>query len=115
MCQHYEHSAAESTIDLDSSHHGCRELSENPLSPRCDRRERAPALVREEQPPPQAGQERSPRPRHPGRLKRAAMSATRLRRLRDPAARTVDSPRNINLLSPGCQCPRPDSNRQPAD
>ena len=38
------------------------------------------------------------------------MSATRLRRLRDPAARTVDSPRNINLLSPGCQCPRPDSN-----
>ena len=33
----------------------------------------------------------------------------------EPAARTVDSPRNINLLNLDCQCPRPDSNRQPAD
>ena len=52
MCQHYEHSAAESTIDLDSSHHMCRKLSENLLSPRCDHRECAPS------PPPEAGSSR---------------------------------------------------------
>ena len=47
MCQHYEHRAAESTIDLDSSHHMCRKLSENLLSLRCDHRERAPSPPRE--------------------------------------------------------------------
>ena len=50
MCQHYEHSAAESTIDLDRSHHMCRKPSESLLSPRCDHRESAPNPAREERP-----------------------------------------------------------------
>ena len=75
MCQHYEHSAAESTIDLDSSHHMCRKFSESLLSPRCDRWRRAPNLGSEEQPTPQTCQEHSRRLPHPNRLEPAAMSA----------------------------------------
>ena len=54
MCQHYEHSAAESTIDLDSPHHRCREPGENLLLLRCDDRNHMLPPKEEEHTPPQA-------------------------------------------------------------
>ena len=45
MCQPYEHSRAESTIDLDSSHHRCRETDGSLLILRCDNRLHALATL----------------------------------------------------------------------
>ena len=55
MCQPYEHSRAESTIDLDSSHHRCRETGESLLILRCDNRLHALATL-------EYGEARRPRP-----------------------------------------------------
>ena len=76
MCQHYEHRAAESTIDLDSSHHMCRKLSENLLSSRCDHCERAPSTSGGDQSSSQASQKHSRRPRPPKRDINGARGAT---------------------------------------
>ena len=54
MCQHYEHSAAESTIDLDSPHHRCREPGENLLLLRCDDRNHMLTPEGGRAPPPRA-------------------------------------------------------------
>lgn len=88
MCQHYEHSAAESTIDLDSSHHRCRETGENLLILRCDNRLHALATL-------EYGE--APRPR-PGcrqlreqRAERSSPSTTPSSRFFAPTPRTVIS------------------------
>ena len=88
MCQPYEHSRAESTIDLDSSHHRCRETGENLLILRCDNRLHALATL-------EYGE--APRPR-PGcrqlreqRAERSSPSTTPPSRFFAPTPRTVIS------------------------
>ena len=112
MCQHYEHSAAESTIDLDSPHHRCREPGENLLLLRCD--DRNHMLTPE-------GGRAFP---STGMADAATVNGLDDERDRRPSVQhrgrassppTTDSARNINLFKAAAQCPRPDSNRQPAD
>ena len=115
MCQHYEHSAAESTIDLDSPPHGCRVPSENLLLLRCDernealtsrrrristsRRRKGGAVVTDSR------DGRVGRP--PVRQHRPTGSALR------PERSIIGRISTFFRTSP--ECPRPDSNRQPAD
>ena len=95
MCQHYEHSAAESTIDLDSPPHGCRVPGGNLLLLRCDKRNEVPTSPKEtNQYLPEAGKAEPLSPA-PGTGRSAPTGAAALPAPFSPATRTVDNRQNF--------------------
>ena len=115
MCQHYEHCAAESTIDLDSPPHGCRVPGGNLLLLRCDKRNEAPTSPKEtNQYLPEAGKA-EPLSLAPGtgRSAPSAQQHCQLHSALRPERSIVGRISSLPWTSP--ECPRPDSNRQPAD
>ena len=97
MCQHYEHRAAESTIDLNGSHHRHCQGTEYLLLLRRDGRNRMLTDSKETKRTPQVHSQRSLQRQSPGRGGQPAISTTAIATPLASATHMVDSRQNFNI------------------